>query len=54
MRNGAGNPVTELRRSPARSARSGAAGTFLHAPDGSWHVPATTVGRALVLFYPAG
>jgi hypothetical protein len=30
------------------------AGTFLHAPAGSWHVPATTTGCTLFLFYPAG
>ena len=29
------------------------ADTFLHAPAGSWHVPATT-GCMLFLFYPAG
>jgi ChrR Cupin-like domain len=35
-------------------ARDYPAGTFLHAPAGSWHVPATTTGCALFLFYPAG
>jgi anti-sigma factor ChrR (cupin superfamily) len=30
------------------------AGTFLHAPAGSWHVPATTTGCTLFLFYPEG
>lgn len=27
-------------------------GTFLHAPAGSFHVPATTTGCTLFLFYP--
>ena len=35
-------------------ARDYPAGTFLHAPAGSWHVPATTVGCTLFLFYPEG
>lgn len=35
-------------------ARDYPAGTFLHAPDGSWHVPATTTGCTLFLFYPEG
>lgn len=35
-------------------ARDYPAGTFLHAPAGSWHVPATTTGCTLFLFYPAG
>ncbi|WP_345630532.1 cupin domain-containing protein [Rugosimonospora acidiphila] len=30
------------------------AGTFLHAPAGSWHVSATTTGCTLFLFYPQG
>lgn len=34
--------------------RAYAAGTFLHAPAGSWHVPATTTGCTLFLFYPEG
>ncbi|GAB2665390.1 cupin domain-containing protein [Nocardia goodfellowii] len=35
-------------------ARDYPAGTFLHAPAGSWHVPATTTGCTLFLFYPEG
>ncbi|MQY31307.1 cupin domain-containing protein [Nocardia aurantia] len=35
-------------------ARDYPAGTFLHAPAGTWHVPATTVGCTLFLFYPRG
>lgn len=35
-------------------ARDYPAGTFLHAPPGSWHVPATTTGCTLFLFYPEG
>jgi hypothetical protein len=35
-------------------ARDYPAGTFLHAPAGSWHIPASTVGCTLFLFYPAG
>lgn len=31
-----------------------ATGTFLHAPAGSWHVPQTTTGCTLFLFYPQG
>lgn len=30
------------------------AGTFLHAPAGSWHIPSTTIGCRLFLFYPQG
>ena len=30
------------------------AGTFLHAPAGSWHVPQSTQGCELFLFYPEG
>ena len=30
------------------------AGTFLHAPAGSWHVPASATGCTLFLFYPEG
>jgi quercetin dioxygenase-like cupin family protein len=29
-------------------------GTFLHAPAGSWHVPASATGCTLFVFYPAG
>jgi anti-sigma factor ChrR (cupin superfamily) len=29
-------------------------GTFIHAPAGSWHVPQTTTGCRLFLFYPRG
>jgi len=35
-------------------ARDYPAGTFLHAPAGTWHVPATTTGCTLFLFYPEG
>ncbi|SDS38100.1 cupin domain-containing protein [Actinopolymorpha singaporensis] len=35
-------------------ARDYPAGTFLHAPAGSWHVPATTTGCTLFLFCPEG
>ncbi|MGW7444673.1 cupin domain-containing protein [Kitasatospora sp. NPDC054795] len=35
-------------------ARDYPAGTFLHAPAGSWHVPSTAVGRTLFVFYPQG
>ena len=35
-------------------ARDYQAGTFLHAPAGSWHVPASTSGCTLFLFYPEG
>lgn len=35
-------------------ARSYPAGTFLHAPAGSWHVPAGTTGCTLFVFYPEG
>jgi len=35
-------------------ARDYPAGTFLHAPAGSWHLPATTTGCTLFLFYPEG
>jgi quercetin dioxygenase-like cupin family protein len=30
------------------------AGTFLHAPAGSWHVPQSAQGCVLFLFYPEG
>jgi hypothetical protein len=30
------------------------AGTFLHAPAGSWHVPNTSTGCTLFVFYPEG
>ena len=30
------------------------AGTFLHAPASSWHVPASAAGCTLFLFYPEG
>ncbi len=30
------------------------AGTFLHAPAGSWHVPQSASGCVLFLFYPQG
>ena len=29
-------------------------GSFLHAPAGTWHIPATTTGCTLFLFYPEG
>ena len=35
-------------------ARDHPAGTFLHAPAGSWHVPASGPGCRLFLFYPTG
>jgi quercetin dioxygenase-like cupin family protein len=35
-------------------ARDYPAGTFLHAPAGSWHVPQSTTGCTLFLFYPEG
>ena len=35
-------------------ARDYQAGTFLYAPAGSWHVPATATGCTLFVFYPAG
>jgi predicted MFS family arabinose efflux permease len=35
-------------------ARDYPAGTFLHAPAGTWHVPATREGCTLFLFYPEG
>lgn len=35
-------------------ARDYPAGTFLHAPAGSWHLPATAAGCTLFLFYPEG
>ncbi|GAC69119.1 cupin domain-containing protein [Gordonia soli] len=35
-------------------AREYPAGSFLHAPAGSWHVPQTRVGCTLFLFYPEG
>ncbi len=34
-------------------ARDYPAGTFLHAPAGSWHVPSTTTGCTLFIFNPA-
>jgi quercetin dioxygenase-like cupin family protein len=30
------------------------AGTFLHAPAGSWHIPQSETGCVLFLFYPQG
>ncbi|MFI0214530.1 cupin domain-containing protein [Streptomyces lydicus] len=30
------------------------AGTFLHAPAGSWHVPQSATGCRLFVFYPEG
>ncbi|MCF3147084.1 cupin domain-containing protein [Streptomyces platensis] len=30
------------------------AGTFLHAPAGSWHVPQSVTGCRLFVFYPEG
>jgi anti-sigma factor ChrR (cupin superfamily) len=30
------------------------AGTFLHAPANSWHIPQTTTGCTLFVFYPEG
>ena len=30
------------------------AGTFLHAPAGSWHVPQSAQGCVLFIFYPEG
>lgn len=30
------------------------AGSFIHAPAGSWHVPQTATGCTLFLFYPLG
>ncbi|GAB18515.1 hypothetical protein GOEFS_055_00280 [Gordonia effusa NBRC 100432] len=35
-------------------AREYPAGTFLHAPAGSWHIPASPAGCTLFLFYPEG
>ncbi|MET8422694.1 cupin domain-containing protein [Nocardia sp. NPDC004860] len=35
-------------------ARDYPAGTFLHAPAGSWHVPSTVTGCTLFVFYPEG
>ncbi|MFI6866877.1 cupin domain-containing protein [Nocardia sp. NPDC050406] len=35
-------------------ARDYPAGTFLHAPAGSWHVPTTATGCTLFIFYPEG
>ena len=35
-------------------ARDYPAGTFIHAPAGSWHVPASETGCTLFLFYPEG
>ncbi|WP_327151724.1 cupin domain-containing protein [Nocardia sp. NBC_01329] len=30
------------------------AGTFIHAPAGSWHIPQSETGCTLFLFYPEG
>ncbi|WP_327334141.1 cupin domain-containing protein [Streptomyces anulatus] len=30
------------------------AGSFIHAPAGSWHIPQTTSGCTLFVFYPEG
>ncbi len=35
-------------------ARDYPAGTFLHAPAGSWHIPNSATGCTLFLFYPQG
>ncbi|MFE9661721.1 MULTISPECIES: cupin domain-containing protein [unclassified Streptomyces] len=35
-------------------ARDYPAGSFIHAPAGSWHVPQTETGCTLFVFYPAG
>jgi quercetin dioxygenase-like cupin family protein len=35
-------------------AREYPAGTFLHAPAGSWHVPQSETGCTLFVFYPEG
>nr|WP_243769684.1 cupin domain-containing protein [Amycolatopsis acidicola] len=35
-------------------ARDYPAGTFLHAPAGSWHVPGSATGCTLFVFYPEG
>lgn len=35
-------------------ARDYPAGTFLHAPAGTWHLPGTETGCTLFLFYPEG
>lgn len=35
-------------------ARDYPAGTFIHAPAGSWHIPQTATGCTLFLFYPEG
>ncbi|QIS10325.1 anti-sigma factor [Nocardia arthritidis] len=35
-------------------ARDYPAGTFLHAPAGSWHVPTSATGCTLFVFYPEG
>ena len=35
-------------------ARDYPAGTFIHAPAGSWHIPQTVTGCTLFLFYPEG
>ncbi|MGA5816613.1 cupin domain-containing protein [Kitasatospora sp. NPDC094028] len=35
-------------------ARDYPAGSFLHAPAGSWHVPSTSTGCTLFVFYPEG
>lgn len=34
--------------------RDYAAGSFIHAPTGSWHIPQTTTGCTLFVFYPEG
>jgi len=66
---GSGHVLAAPRRSRARvrpeevyvvagtfndGARDCPAGTFLNAPAGSWHVPATATGCTPFLFYPAG
>ena len=35
-------------------ARDYPAGSFIHAPAGSWHIPQTTTGCTLFVFYPEG
>lgn len=35
-------------------ARDYPAGTFIHAPAGSWHLPSSASGCTLFLFYPEG
>jgi hypothetical protein len=46
--------VYELTGTFHDGAREHPAGTFLHAPAGAWHVPATAGGCTLFLFYPEG